>query len=314
MIRLKAELAQAEAAQPAAPAPVSSPPSSLRMPAFEENRDKMDAYLERFERYATGEKWAKDIWAIRLSALLKGRSLDIFSRLPEDQAIDYDRLKVALLQNYQMTEDGYRIRFRTCKPEKQETPTQFASRSKSYFENWVKLAKIPKEYDRLVDLLLREQFMASCSKECMVYLKERTCDSMDDLREHAEKYVEAHGLHRFANSPSKSFTASKPNGRYVAKQGPPVDATESGKHRPSVSYGNRSSASPLKCFNCGQIGHRSYNCREPKRTKSPASGMSLLEQNKTIVEVLKDQQKAMKEMTESFKSTGKSEANTCFLV
>ena len=114
------------------------------MPAFEENRDKMDAYLERFERYATGEGWANHMWAIRLSALLKGRSLEIFSRLPEDQALDYDRLKTALLQNYQMTEDGYRTRFRTCKPEKQETPTQFASRSKSYFQKSGQVSQNPK--------------------------------------------------------------------------------------------------------------------------------------------------------------------------
>ena len=114
------------------------------MPAFEENRDKLDAYLERFERYAQGEKWVKGDYAIRLSALLKGRSLDIFSRLPQEQALDYDKLKKALLENYQMTEDGNRIRFRTCKPEKQETPTQFASRCKGYFENWVKLAEITK--------------------------------------------------------------------------------------------------------------------------------------------------------------------------
>ena len=152
------ELARVKAEAAKAPGARVSPPSSIKMPAFEDNRDRLDAYLERFERYATGEKWVQADWAIRLSALLKGRSLDIFSRLPQDQALDYDKLNKALLQNYQMTEDGYRIRFRTCKPEKQETPTQFASRNKSYFENWVRLAKIPKDYDHLMVLLLREQF------------------------------------------------------------------------------------------------------------------------------------------------------------
>ena len=78
----------------------SSATSSLKMPAFEENRDKLDAYLERFERFASGEKWNRSDWAIRLSALLKGKSLEVFSRLPQEEAFDYDKLKFALLKTY----------------------------------------------------------------------------------------------------------------------------------------------------------------------------------------------------------------------
>ena len=43
-----------------------------KIPAFEENRDNLDSYLERFERFAKGQKWDPADWAIRLSALLKG--------------------------------------------------------------------------------------------------------------------------------------------------------------------------------------------------------------------------------------------------
>ena len=41
-----------------------------KIPAFDENRDEMDSYLLRFERYATAQRWKRDQWATNLSALL----------------------------------------------------------------------------------------------------------------------------------------------------------------------------------------------------------------------------------------------------
>ena len=45
-----------------------------KLPYFEESKDKMDSYLSRFEKYATANKWDKNVWAAYLSALLKGRA------------------------------------------------------------------------------------------------------------------------------------------------------------------------------------------------------------------------------------------------
>ena len=48
-----------------------------KLPYFEESKDKMDSYLSTFEKYATANKWDKNVWAAYLSALLKGRALDV---------------------------------------------------------------------------------------------------------------------------------------------------------------------------------------------------------------------------------------------
>ena len=42
-----------------------------KLPYFEESQDKMDSYLSRFEKYATANKWDKDVWTAYLSALLR---------------------------------------------------------------------------------------------------------------------------------------------------------------------------------------------------------------------------------------------------
>ena len=99
-----------------------------KLPAFNENTDKMDAYLERFERFAKNNKWQEDVWATRLSALLTGKSLEFYSRLSREEADDYRMLKLALLRHYDYTEEGYRRKFRGCKPEEGETPALFIER------------------------------------------------------------------------------------------------------------------------------------------------------------------------------------------
>jgi len=125
---------QEEAAQLADVSRVSTDeagPSSLarnsgkapKMPYFNEERDFMNSYLSRFEKFATCQRWNRVDWALCLSALLKGRALNVYFMLPADQANNYDELKAALLKRYQLSADGFKRRFRTAKPEPRETPT-----------------------------------------------------------------------------------------------------------------------------------------------------------------------------------------------
>ena len=44
----------------------------------------------------------RDEWATALSALLTGKALDVYSRLPDDTALDYEKVKEALLIRYQI--------------------------------------------------------------------------------------------------------------------------------------------------------------------------------------------------------------------
>jgi len=85
-----------------------------KMPYFDVKRDFMDSFWGRFERFATCQLWNRADWALYLSALLKGRALDVYSMLPADQANNYDQLKAALLKRYQLSADGFKRRFRTA--------------------------------------------------------------------------------------------------------------------------------------------------------------------------------------------------------
>jgi hypothetical protein len=56
---------------------IYTPPSTgfrPRLPKFEESKDDIDAYIERFERFSISQGWKEDTWAISLSSLLTGKT------------------------------------------------------------------------------------------------------------------------------------------------------------------------------------------------------------------------------------------------
>lgn len=112
-----------------------------KMAPFDE-KDDMDSYLFRFERYAELQNWPEDQWAIYLSALLRGKALDVYARLTADDSKDYKVLKEALLRRYQMTEEGYKRRFYAARADTGESPPQFITRLSKYLDRWIGLANI----------------------------------------------------------------------------------------------------------------------------------------------------------------------------
>ena len=80
------------------------------------------------------------MWAAYLSALLKGRALDVYDRLSTEDAAEFDKLKDALLKNFDMTDRGFIFRY--SRPERSKTFIQFSSRLCSYLNKWLTMAKV----------------------------------------------------------------------------------------------------------------------------------------------------------------------------
>ena len=196
-MELQAQQAQAQvtasASLAATPPPRNKDAKSPKLPSFIDEKDELDSYLLRFERYAENASWEKDTWAIKLSALLTGRAMDVYTRMSDADTSDYGKLKKALLTRYNYTEDGYRKRFREATPETEETPDQFVIRLKNYLAKWLELSgSSPDNFDALVDLIVKEQFINACSEDLAMYLLERGPKDLVELTTWAQKYLIAH--------------------------------------------------------------------------------------------------------------------------
>ena len=210
------------------------------LPTYDEGRDSISAYLERFERFARIQKWETGMWAIILSALLTGRALEIYARLPVSEAANYSTVKAALLKGYNQTESGFRVRFRDSKPEKAESPTQFVTRLTGYLDKWIEMAEVT-DYQGFRCLIIREQFLNQCPKELAIHLKERAFVSMEELCKQAERFLEARGqvLSTITENKDKANT-------YRGQE----------KNTTSELMQQR-----RECYNCGRLGHTKAGCR-----------------------------------------------------
>ena len=66
--------------------------------------------------------------------------MDVYTRMSNEYANDYDKLKKPLLTRYSITEVVYRWRFRDVKPETGKTPDQFIVQLKNYLAKYLELS------------------------------------------------------------------------------------------------------------------------------------------------------------------------------
>ena len=57
-------------------------------------KDQIDNFIQRFEYYARANLWREENWAISLGALLTGKALEAYTRLSEEDAMNYQNLRM----------------------------------------------------------------------------------------------------------------------------------------------------------------------------------------------------------------------------
>ena len=161
---------------------IGSMGSVPKLPSFDEKMDDLDAYLYRFEGYATMQGWPKGRWASNMSALLKGNGLQGFHRMLLDDSGDYELLKIALLNRYRLTDADFRNKFRQAKPQDCQSFSQFGIRITGYLDRWIELSETSLFYEGIRDLLIREQTLEWD-------LQNYECSLRRELRDHSRKCV-----------------------------------------------------------------------------------------------------------------------------
>ncbi|KAJ8022389.1 hypothetical protein HOLleu_37270 [Holothuria leucospilota] len=232
----------------------------LREEKDAERVDNIDAYINRFERYALCRGWnRKKEWAINLGALLQGKALYEYSTLPTDDALDYDKVKKAVLKAYELNAEGFRKKFRNSRPEQNELGPKFAARLSNYLKRWIELSNV-KSLDDFKDLIVREQFLASCSQEHAMFLKEREPKTLAEMTKLADQYLTAHGGWKNVN---RRNNYARGQTRTDNGRGKFVDVSKDRR------AGNKTSGMSKKpgfaCFICNSPKHMARDCPNRQR-------------------------------------------------
>ena len=185
------------------------------------------------------------MWALYLSALLKGRALEVFVRLSKDDQSDYGQIKEALLAYFDLTVRSFRKTFKDHRPKKAETFRQFSGRLASYLDKWLGLDKFEKTYEAVCDFLARDQFLDFCSHKLYLYLKPKPFKVLGEL---------AHEVDSFANA-----LGGVPG--CIAKE------QRETKSQVMYTYGKRVDRKPnISCKICGKA-HQTHNCWHKKNRR-----------------------------------------------
>ncbi|XP_042144991.1 uncharacterized protein LOC121835113 [Ixodes scapularis] len=166
--------------------------------------------------------------------------------------MDYTKVKLALLQRFRYTKEGYREKFRDAKPGDGETRRQFAARLAGYFDRWLEVAEVEKSFVALRETMLIEQFIKTCSSKLTVFLKERDCTTLDDLAGKADVFLEAQvqPSNEKAKGDEREFNASM---------------------RTSGSALKEDVRRTIRCFLCNKIGHKTENCQSRSKYSRPST-------------------------------------------
>jgi len=80
----------------------------MKLPPFHEEKDDLDAYLNRFERACRAFNVPQGRWSFQLARFLQGQALGVYQRMTDEDVGDYESLKSSLLKRFRLTERGYR--------------------------------------------------------------------------------------------------------------------------------------------------------------------------------------------------------------
>lgn len=173
----------------------------------------------------------------------------MFARLSPETALDFGELKYALLKRFDMTEDGFRKKFRFSKPDRSETFVQFSTSLDSYLERWIQLSRTNRTFEDLKDLFLRKQFLLCCSKDLSLFLKERIPPSIQDIARNADQFAEA-----------RTTTSSSITQKPLFDRRQTSDKQSQYKDTAQQNQGGNG----VKCYECGRHDHKWFNCNYHK--------------------------------------------------
>ena len=121
-------------------------------------KDDIEAYLVTFERIMEAHKVDPSRWPHYLTPQLSGKAQLAFAALPTEDSGNYEKIKTAILQRYDINEESYRWRFRSAARNEGESNRELAVRMMDWQGKWLRECKSMEDIREAVG---KEQFLNS---------------------------------------------------------------------------------------------------------------------------------------------------------
>ncbi|XP_077318945.1 uncharacterized protein LOC143940971 [Lithobates pipiens] len=235
---------------------------AAKFPVMEKDSD-IDVYLLSFEKTCRQYHLPPAQWARYLTPGLRGKALDAYVELSEEQGGDYEALKAAIIQKFQLTPEVYRKRFRSLQKGPGDSYLDVVSRLRTTFRQWTKGLKAD-SFESLEDLMIEDQLLHICPTDVRQFVLERKPTSAKAAAELADTYI---------HSRVSDYRKAPPNGWKGGKSHmatPPLPTNQVPQRPEPAAPGAKAFVTDnRKCYNCGKSGHLRTQCPEQKKTTTP---------------------------------------------
>lgn len=221
--------------------------------------DDIEHYLTTFERIAEVCRWPREDWAIRLIPLLTGKARSAYVAMDVADAVDYAQVKAAILKKYSINHETYRQRFRVMDVLEEETPKELYVRLKDLYMKWVRPAERTKQ--EIGEIIILEQFLRMLSPELQTWIKEHGPATAEEAAHLADVFVAA----RRRAEPWSFSRWKTARDRSSRRPGSASRSTNEASVNRTENFG-ASVLETIKCYKCGQLGHKKPMCPQLTRT------------------------------------------------
>ena len=101
-------------------------------------KDDIEVYLATFERIMTAYEVNRQQCVYKLAAQLSEKAQQAYTAMSSEEAVDYERVKAAILKRYDINEETYRLWFRSVVKSIDESHREVAVRVKDLVKKWLK--------------------------------------------------------------------------------------------------------------------------------------------------------------------------------
>ncbi|KAK7492184.1 hypothetical protein BaRGS_00016658 [Batillaria attramentaria] len=191
-LRIRADIARAEENRNnnSRQQPRENEHYSPKLP-FYEDKDDIEQYIIQFERFARINAWGEDRWADKLGVLLKGKAREVYLKMDDEEASDYETLKERLLERFQLTAETYRKKFRMSRRDQKDSYKEHVTKLSLWLDRWLVMSGKDKSVNDVKDLMIQEQVLEGMPQELVTYIMDRKPETAKELASLATTYEEA---------------------------------------------------------------------------------------------------------------------------